>query len=62
MIPVEHDPGADPLDKFFFYTYAVNLLASDGEVSKVELLLTPDAEQNGLPTEETIITVWEKAM
>jgi hypothetical protein len=60
MIPVEHDPGADPLDKFFFYTYAVNLLASDGEVSKVELLLTPDAEQNGLPTEETIITVWEK--
>jgi hypothetical protein len=59
MIPVVHDPGADSLDKFSFYTYAVNLPASDGEVSKVELLLTPDAEVNGLPTADSIVTVWD---
>jgi hypothetical protein len=58
MIPIEHDPNMDPLDKKSHTTLAVNLKASDGEVTNVELLLTPDAELNGLPTEETIITGW----
>jgi hypothetical protein len=60
MIDVEHDPNADPLDKKSLKSYAVNLPAEDGEVTKVELLLTPSAQVNGLPAEETIISVWDK--
>lgn len=56
MLPIEHDANFDPLSKKYFTTYAVNVKASDGVVSNVELLLTPDAEVNGLPAEETIIT------
>ncbi len=58
MLPIEHDANFDPLSKKYFTTYAVNVKSSDGEVSKVELLLTPDAEVNGLPAEETIIADW----
>ena len=58
MIPIAYDATLDPLDKKFFTTYAVNVKESDGVITKVELLLTPDAEVNGLPTEETIITDW----
>jgi hypothetical protein len=60
MIPVEHDPNADPLNGSYFYTYAVNLPAEDGEVTKVELLYTPDAEHNGLPATPKTIVEWEK--
>ncbi len=58
MLPFEYNPDMDPLDKKSHTTYAINLKASDGEVTNVELLLTPDAELNGLPSEETIITGW----
>tara|TARA_B100000809_G_scaffold96882_1_gene95428 strand:- start:10186 stop:13134 length:2949 start_codon:yes stop_codon:yes gene_type:complete len=58
MIPVAHAPNADPLDKNSLKSYAVNLPAEDGEVTKVELLLTLGAQLNGLPAEETIITDW----
>jgi len=58
LIPVKHDPTKKPLSKGSFKSYAVNLPAEDGEVTKVELLLTPDADQNGLPAEETIIADW----
>jgi hypothetical protein len=41
-------------------TQAVNLKASNGEVTKIEFLSTPDAEVNGLPENPVVIDVWEK--
>jgi len=41
-------------------TRAVNLRASDGEVTKIELLNTPDAEVNGLPDNPTVLDTWNK--
>ena len=49
MLPISLDPNADPLKGNSYNTRAVNLRASDGEVTKVELLSTPDAEKNGMP-------------
>lgn len=40
-------------------TSAINLPASDGPISKVELLLTPDAQQNGLPANPRVLDVWQ---
>jgi hypothetical protein len=59
MLPIEHDASFDPLDKKYFTTHAVNVKESDGPVTKSELLLTPNAEQNGLPAQETIVESWE---
>ena len=45
-IPVAHDTS-NPLDGSLFYTYAVNVPASDGPVTKVILYKTLDAQVNG---------------
>jgi hypothetical protein len=60
MLAISWDENADPFSGNDFFTKAVNLPASDGEVTHVELLYTPDAEHNGLPDKPTIITIWEK--
>jgi len=39
-------------------TEAVNLPAADGEVARVELLLTPDAQVNGLPADPQVLDTW----
>ncbi|MEX2028757.1 MAG: M66 family metalloprotease [Candidatus Curtissbacteria bacterium] len=49
----------DPEDNSLI-TQAVNLKASDGDVTKIELLNTPDAEVNGLPENPVVLDVWEK--
>ena len=59
MLPIAHDASFDPLDKAYFTTYAVNVKESDGAVTKAELLLTPDAEINGLPAQETVVEFWD---
>lgn len=43
-----------------FGTRAINLRASEGEVTKVELLYTPRVEEQGLPTDPRILSTWEK--
>lgn len=60
MLAIAIDPTMDPLNAGSFKTRAVNLKASDGEVSKIELLLTPDAQEEGLPANPTVLYVWNK--
>ncbi|MFD2564757.1 M66 family metalloprotease [Aquimarina rubra] len=58
MLAMDLDDSIDPLDAKSFQTRAVNLRASDGAVTKVEVLLTPDAEINGLPDSPLILNSW----
>jgi hypothetical protein len=56
MLPASGTEGSDPYLKSSLRTAAVNLRASDGTVTQVELLLTPDAEVNGPGTPEVLAT------
>ena len=58
LLPIELLSGIDPLDGKSFNTRAVNLPAEDGTVSKIELLSTPDAEINGLPSNPEVLYFW----
>jgi hypothetical protein len=60
MLAATWDTAADPLSAGSLVTKAVNLPASGGAVTKVELLLTPDAEKNGLPGSPTVLHTWVK--
>ncbi|MDH7447083.1 M66 family metalloprotease [Aquimarina sp. 2201CG14-23] len=60
MLPIDLDNTLDPLDSKSFKTRAVNLRASNGTVSMIELLSTPDAEKNGLPTNPTLLDSWSQ--
>ena len=59
MLPASGVEGSDPYARGSLKTAAVNLRASEGNVTKVELLLTPDAERNGLPGNPEVLYVWE---
>lgn len=60
MLAIEMNPDADPLASSSFNTKAVNLKASAGDVTKVELLLTPNAEIDGLPSNPEVLYSWSK--
>jgi len=60
MLPASGAEGADPLKGSSLKTVAVNLPAQNGEVTKVELLLTPDAETKGLPNKPEVLYAWNK--
>ena len=49
MLPVAWRPEDDPLDPDSLQTRAVNVPARDGKITRAELLLTPEANVNGLP-------------
>jgi hypothetical protein len=55
MMPLAWRPDDDPLDADTFQTRALNVPVRDGEVTRVELLLTPDAEVNGLPANPEVL-------
>ncbi len=55
MLPVEWRTNDDPLVPWSLTTRGVNLPARDGKVTRVELLLTPDAEKNGLPDNPKVL-------
>lgn len=55
MMPLAWRPEDDPLDECLFQTKALNVPVRDGEVTRVELLLTPDAEVNGLPADPEVL-------
>lgn len=59
MVAASWDPTVSPLSYDSLSTQAINLPASNGSVSQVELLLTPDAEKNGLPNSPTLIASWQ---
>ena len=41
-------------------TAAVNLLVSDGEITKVQVLYTPDVMNKGLGLNPKVLTEWTK--
>jgi autotransporter-associated beta strand protein len=43
-------------------TEAINLPASGGTVTKIQLLLTPDVEDNGLPANPQVLSTWAPLM
>lgn len=45
----------DPLDLVSYQTHALNVPVRDGEVTRVELLLTPEAHINGLPDNPKVL-------
>lgn len=60
MLAASWDVAADPLDGKSLTTKALNLKAADGDVTRVDLLLTPEAEHDGLPSNPTVLYSWTK--
>ncbi|MCU0665309.1 MAG: M66 family metalloprotease [Myxococcota bacterium] len=60
MLAASWDTTADPFSSAALQTRAVNLPASAGAVTRVDLLLSPDAEKNGLPSNPTVLYSWIK--
>lgn len=58
MLAASWEPTADPFSSGSLKTEAINLPASQGEVTRIELLLTPDAEDNGFPANPEILSTW----
>jgi autotransporter-associated beta strand protein len=52
----------DPKSSSSLVTEAINLPASAGAVTKIELLLTPDAQINGLPANPQVLSTWAPLM
>jgi len=55
MMHMQWNEGTDPNDGDSYRTRAVNLPVRDGEIEKVELLLTPDAAINGMPDKPRVL-------
>jgi autotransporter-associated beta strand protein len=58
MLAASWNPSASPTSGSSLDTAAVNLPATNGAVTKVELLLTPDAQVNGLPLNPQVLYTW----
>lgn len=61
MLAASYDTGADPLSAGSLFTEGINLPAADGSITRVELLLTPDAQVNGLPANPQVLYTWTPA-
>jgi hypothetical protein len=62
ILAASWDTTADPYDGSSLVTEAVNLPAADGAVTKVELLLTPEVQDNGLPANPQVLYTWALLM
>ena len=62
MLAAPWEPTVDPLTSGSLKTEAINLPAADGPVTFVELLLTPDAQINGLPANPQVLATWAPVM
>jgi hypothetical protein len=60
LVPASGEVDSDPYSSSSLKTKAINLSASGGDITKVELLLTPDAEVNGLPSNPQVLHTWTK--
>ncbi|MEY4245141.1 MAG: hypothetical protein RLZZ245_2726 [Verrucomicrobiota bacterium] len=58
MLAASWVTSQDPFSGGSLVTEAINLPAANGTVTKIELLLTPDAEVNGLPTNPQVLSTW----
>jgi hypothetical protein len=55
MMHMNWTEGMDPCDDDAYQTRAVNLPVRDGQIEKVELLLTPDAAIDGMPDNPRVL-------
>lgn len=62
MLAASNLTTADPFAESSLITEAVNLPASGGAVTKIELLSTPNAEDVGLPANPTVLYTWAPLM
>ncbi len=60
MLPIKLDDSLSETHAGSYKVSALNLRASDGPVTKVEVLHTPAAEKNGLPAKPAVLTSWEE--
>jgi autotransporter-associated beta strand protein len=58
MLAAAWEPTIDPLTGASLRTAAINLPASEGPVTRIDLLLTPDAQINGLPADPQVLYTW----
>jgi autotransporter-associated beta strand protein len=58
MLAASNLSTADPFAESSLITEAVNLPASGGAVTKIELLSTPNVEDVGLPANPTVLSTW----
>ena len=59
MLPIGHVVGVSETAYNSFNTKALNLKAADGPVTKIELLDTPNVEDNGLPVNPEVLYTWQ---
>lgn len=59
MLAASGDASSDPRGWHSLTTRAVNVPARDGEIFRMELLLTPDVEQVGFPEQPEVLAIWE---
>ena len=62
MLAASNLSTADPFAESSLITEAVNLPASGGSVTKIELLSTPNVEDVGLPANPTVLYTWAPLM
>lgn len=58
LLRAEWLPYMSPTSPASLKTAAINLPASDGAVTRLELLLTPDADSDGLPESPRVLHTW----
>ena len=58
MLPIALDNTLAASDAKSFSTKAINLKASAGTVTQIQLIATPDAEINGVPTNPQTLHSW----
>ncbi|NVJ62253.1 MAG: hypothetical protein HWE27_17835 [Gammaproteobacteria bacterium] len=61
MLAASGDPDGDRFNQNSLKTVAINLRASDGEVTQVQLLLTPDAQESGLPANPQVLDSYQSS-
>jgi hypothetical protein len=62
MLAAPWEPSVSPLTSGSLKTEAINLPAANGAVTLVELILTPDAQINGLPANPQVLATWAPVM
>lgn len=62
MLAASNLTSADPFSASSLLTEAINLPASGGDVTKIELLSTPNAEDVGLPANPAVLYTWAPLM
>ena len=62
MLAASNLSSVSPFDSASLITEAINLPASGGAVTKIELLSTPNVEDVGLPANPTVLYTWAPLM